>query len=116
MYQYINLEYLNELSEGNNEFKKDMILTFLDRVPFYIEEFKELKSSQNWQNMQFFAHKAKSTFQLMGIQKLADDAALIELYCKEGIREKEIEKLLNEMAPYFISVVKEMKKAIKEIE
>ncbi len=116
MYQYINLEYLNELSEGNNEFKKDMISTFLDRVPFYIEEFKELKSTRNWQSMQFFAHKAKSTFQLMGIQKLADDAALIELYCKEGIREAEIEKLLNDMAPYFISVVKEMKMVISEME
>lgn len=116
MYQYINLEYLNELSEGNNEFKKDMISTFLERVPFYIDEFKELRLSKNWQSLQFFAHKAKSTFQLMGIQKLADDAALIELYCKEGIREKEIEKLMNEMAPYFISVVKEMKRAMSEIE
>lgn len=109
MYQYINLNYLNELSEGNDDFKREMIATFLERVPYYIEEFKILKASKDWPNLQFFAHKAKSTFQMMGVQKLADDAALIELYCKEGIREKEIEVLLNNMAPNFISAVKEFR-------
>ncbi len=115
MYQFIDLKYLNELSEDNLEFKRDMISTFLERVPYYIKEFRTLKLKKDWPNMEFFAHKAKATFQMMGVQKLADDAALIELYCKEGIREEEIEKILDEMAPYFISVAKEFKMVISEL-
>ncbi len=115
MYQFIDLKYLDELSEDNVEFKRDMISTFLERVPYYIKEFRALKSNKDWPNMQFFAHKAKSTFQMMGVQKLADDAALIELYCKEGIRENEIERILDEMAPYFLSVAKEFKMVMSEL-
>lgn len=115
MYQYINLDYLHELSDGNILFQKEMITTFLERVPFYIEGFQKMKLERNWADLQHLAHKARSSFQMMGIQKLADDAALLELYCKEGIREVEIEVLLEGMIPYFFSVEKEMNIALMEL-
>lgn len=108
MTNYIDLSYLEELSEGNSEFLKDMISTFLERVPLYKQDFLEFRNQKDWSKMQSLAHKSKTTFMMMGVPYLSEQAALIEQYCKEGNKENEIEQALNKIVPYFKSVVVEM--------
>lgn len=114
-YQHINLNYLRELSDGDHEFMRDMIQTFLDNVPSYIHDFRRLKINQDHSGMQGFAHKMKATFLFMGIEALSKDSANIESQCKQGNNQEEIEKLLNKMEPQFISVVRELQDALKNI-
>jgi HPt (histidine-containing phosphotransfer) domain-containing protein len=114
-YQYINLNYLNELSDGDHEFMRDMIQTFLDNVPSYIHDFRTLKFNKDHAGMQSFAHKMKATFLFMGIESLSKDSANIELQCKQGTNDTEVELLLNKMEPQFILVVRELQDALKNI-
>ncbi len=115
-YKVINLEYLTDLSGGDQDFMVDMISTFLENVPGFMNEFLQLKSQKNWAQMQFFAHKSKSTFLLMGVQSLSNDSSIIEQMCKSNVSEIEIENLLNKMQPIFIAMVKELKHALNNIE
>lgn len=116
MFKFINLDYLRELSDGNEEFMKDMMQTFLSKAPEYIEEFQSLNESKDWEAMLVFAHKSKSTFKMMGSNKLSDDSARIELFCKEGNKEREIGETLSVMKTYFDSVIDEMRVAIQQID
>lgn len=104
----VDLSYLEELSEGNSEFLKDMISTFLEKVPYYKQDFLEFRNQKDWSKMQSLAHKSKTTFLMMGIPYLSQQAALIEQYCKDGDKENEIEQVLIKIVPYFKSVVTEM--------
>lgn len=114
-YKYINLDYLRELSDGDEEFIKDMIQTFLINVPNYIHDFRKLKFNRDCAGMQSFAHKSKATFMFMGLEALSYDAALIEKKCKEGDMDSDVEILLNKMEPAFITVVRELQHALKSI-
>ncbi len=114
-YKYINLDYLQELSDGDDDFIKDMIHTFLVNVPNYIHDFRKLKFSKDCEGMQSFAHKSKATFMFMGLESLSHDAALIEKKCKEGHLDVEVEELLNKMEPAFLTVVRELQDALKNI-
>lgn len=114
-YKYINLDYLIELSDGDDEFIKEMIHTFLINVPNYIHDFRKLKLNKDFEGMQSFAHKSKATFLFMGLETLSNDAALIEKKCKQGNIDSEVEILLNKMEPAFITVVRELQHALKNI-
>lgn len=113
-YKLVNLDYLNELAEGDKDFIVDMVQTFLDNVPSYIHEFRSLKQNANWDGMEKFAHKSKATFLFMGLNELSSDSAEIERMCKSKSDAKNIESLLNKMEPQFISVVRELQLVLND--
>lgn len=114
-YKLINLNYLRELSDGDNEFMRDMIQTFLDNAPSYLHEFRTLKLNHDSQGMLNFAHKMKATFMFMGIESMSKNSAIIEAHCKQSVMNNEIEDLLNKMEPEFILVINELQDALNKI-
>lgn len=108
----INLDYLVEFTDGNKEFLSEMIQTFLEKIPYYSSEFKTLHDTKDWVSMQALAHKAKTTFLLMGIKKLSEDSIVIERLCFEGGKEEEIGRLINQMDADLLLVREAMNKLL----
>jgi len=73
-----NLKKLNEISQGDQEFVKEMIVTFVENVSADIDSIHSLKSEENWVAIAEKAHKLATNFAYLGAGSLHDLAADIE--------------------------------------
>ncbi len=67
-----NLNYLNELAEGDTDFVKDMIETFIENTPELIDQMKSELSNSEYLAVGQTAHKIKPTITFMGISSLEE--------------------------------------------
>ncbi|MCD6355445.1 MAG: Hpt domain-containing protein, partial [Prolixibacteraceae bacterium] len=59
--QSLNLQYLEEVSGGDNAFKKELINIFLTQVPEFISNMKHFLTDGNLKELAKEAHTAKSS-------------------------------------------------------
>lgn len=111
-YSYINLDYLHEVADGDQEFMQDMMQEYLDKIPAYIDDLVNAGKAHNMEQVVFCAHKLKSSFQLMGVKQLATIAQQIEQYCKENSHQDEISGMIEQIPPVFEQAVAELKQEL----
>jgi len=97
-FKHINLDYLNEISEGSTDLKRDLISMFIQQVPDFSNQLDSYFSSGDYYALGKLAHKIKSSVAMMGIDELTSDMKKLEKIAVEG---KEREKY-----PIFISKFK----------
>ena len=73
-----NLKKLNEISQGDNEFVRDMLATFVENVTNDVSLIQSLQITEDWTAIAETAHKLASNFAYLGANKLHDLAAEIE--------------------------------------
>jgi len=82
-YKYINLEYLESITDGNNELVKELVNIFIEQVPEFNEGFEEGIEKGDWSLIAAVAHKAKSSVMSMGMDELGNkDLKNLELLAK----------------------------------
>ncbi|MDF2193760.1 ATP-binding protein [Paraflavitalea sp. CAU 1676] len=86
-YQFINLEYLQEVSAGNKAYEKLATHKFLQAVPAALEELKQAHSKGEEQQMKAVAHNLKTTISVMGLNELLNPL-LDEIEYYEGDERK----------------------------
>lgn len=94
-FKHVNLDYLNEMSEGSDDLIRDLINMFIKQVPVFSEQLDSYYKSGDYLSLGKLAHKIKSSVAMMGINELTVDMKTLERIAKEG---KEKEKY-----PVFIS-------------
>lgn len=83
-----DLSYLSNMSGGNNEIIKEMIVIFNEQSKEYIHDMQKYLDEKNYNLLGKLAHKAKSSVAIMGMNDLAADLKTLEINTKE---EKEVE-------------------------
>ena len=104
----INLEYLNEISDGNTDFIIDLINMFFNQIPEYQISLSALYDKEDWINLGKLAHKAKSAILMVGMKELADELKKLEENAKEG-------RNINEYHEIIVKFVRESNLAIEEL-
>ncbi len=104
----VNLDYLNEISDGNADFIIDLIEMFFKQIPEYQIYLLDLYKKKDWVNLGKLAHKAKSAILMVGMEELAGDLKKLEENAKEGIN-------INEYHEIIVKFVRESNLAIKEL-
>lgn len=74
----IDLEYLNQLSEGDDDFTISMLSYFLDNTPTVFREMKQFYDEKDWKNLRNVAHKFKPQLTFMGIKSIFNEVETIE--------------------------------------
>jgi PAS domain S-box-containing protein len=74
----INLDYLEQLSDGDNEFVTNMIQYFIEHTPGVLESMKESCASKDWKTLRNVSHKFKPQLNFMGITSILEDVEQIE--------------------------------------
>lgn len=69
--QYLNLEYLNEMAEGEDEFLIDIIAVYLTSIPGNLKKLAAAIENHDRANMLFFAHKLKGSFNFIGSAQIS---------------------------------------------
>lgn len=83
-YNYIDLSYLESISEGNDDIINELISIFIEQVPEFTEGFAEGLETRDWVKIAAVAHKAKSSVISMGINNLGNiDLKNLELLAKQ---------------------------------
>ena len=73
-----NLKKLNEISQGDGDFVRSMVVTFVENVTVDIDKIRSLISVNDWTAIGEKAHKLASNFAYLGANILHDLAAEIE--------------------------------------
>lgn len=82
-YKHINLDYLESITDGNNELMKELVAIFIEQIPEFNEGFKEGIAKKDWNLIAAVAHKAKSSVMSMGMDELGNkDLKNLELLAK----------------------------------
>jgi HPt (histidine-containing phosphotransfer) domain-containing protein len=81
----VDLTFLNEISDGDQEFITDVLQTFLEEMPKDMRQLREAIAAKNVQDIGKVAHKTKSTLQTLGLHDLREMAFTIEQNAKDRI-------------------------------
>ncbi|NOZ45380.1 MAG: response regulator [Chlorobi bacterium] len=114
--KHVNLKYLENISDGNNDLINGMIDIFKTQVPEFIKEFREYLKAKNWESLGAAAHRAKSSLAMMGITELEEDIKNLEIFAKQeknielfpGIIDK-FETICNESIPELDKIKNQLK-------
>lgn len=108
MSKLYNLEKVNELADGDQDFVKAIVGTFLEEIPADIDLMTKAVAQNNPKEAYQYAHKMKPSFMLFGID-VVDKVKLLESW-KEG------EISIDEAKPAVAFVNEMAKLAIEQLQ
>ncbi len=80
---YINLSYMDMMSDGDAEMKKVMIDMLLEELPQELDKMDQLTQAGDWAELGSVSHKMKSTLAFVGNDVMTESNKHIETYVKD---------------------------------
>jgi HPt (histidine-containing phosphotransfer) domain-containing protein len=100
---------------GNDEMVMNkMIGIFLENTPMMISKIEEGLNQKDYDQVNFYAHKLKSSIDNFSIIQLSDDIRLIEKFAKEKSSLEDLPALVNKLKSVIITVLEEIKVDFKK--
>jgi len=91
-----SLEYLRSVSGNNEEFIREMVLTFTQTVPPVLADMKTAVEESDWEKLARLAHQIKPSFTLMGLNALRTNILFIEENAKQASKLDELPKVVSD--------------------
>ena len=113
-YEHIDMSYLEELALGSNEFKVEMIESFLKSTPESIMQMKEAISATNWKTVGGVAHKLKTSFSFVGMENMVQLSREIQDAGLEA-RIEDIPRMVEELEDYYLKSEVELENELEEL-
>ena len=66
-YQYINLQYMQDISDGNIEYEKTVTEQFIEAIPTEIKQLEDSFAAKDFITLKLTAHNMKTTISVMGL-------------------------------------------------
>lgn len=101
-FQYINLEYLDNVTDGDPDMKKEILGLVIEEVKNDMPRLKGLAASGDWETFHHITHKFKSTLAFVGNELLLDTNREMEQMSKLKEKLEEVPgllKVMNELQP-----------------
>lgn len=73
-YKYINLQYMQEVSNGNKEYEKTVTEQFIETIPIEIEQLENCFAARDFVTLKHTAHSLKTTISIMGLTEILQPA------------------------------------------
>ena len=110
--QLYNLDYLRSVSGNNEEFIREMVLTFTQTIPPLLVEMKQALSDSDWSKLARQAHQIKPSFTLMGLTELRSNILFIEENSKASTKLDEIPQAVMNFIHQCEAVIPELSKEV----
>jgi HPt (histidine-containing phosphotransfer) domain-containing protein len=105
-----NLDKINEMADGDNDFINSVISVFLEEVPQDLESLEHALDSSNYQQVYQLAHKIKPNVDLLGMEQTRAAALEIETLGKSEANMSEIQNIFPILKKDIEQVVSELRK------
>ncbi|MCP4521093.1 MAG: Hpt domain-containing protein [Cytophagales bacterium] len=86
----LDLSYLTNAAQGDDEFILTMINSFLKNTPSYLEEINEHLQNRSYDSLSTIIHKYKGTVVIVGGTEIQDNIQMIEDLCRETSRQTQV--------------------------
>lgn len=80
-----DLTYLEKVSNGDNDFIKEMINVYLKETPEAIDNLENHLKNKEWEKFRAVTHKMKPSFSFFGLKDLYDTIDNMEEYSDKKI-------------------------------
>jgi HPt (histidine-containing phosphotransfer) domain-containing protein len=90
-----SLNYIKELSSGNDEFVAEMIGIFIMQTPEILSSLKQAYNDCEYEKVKFYSHKLKSSISIFEINTLQDKLILTEKAAIENPSQEILKPLVN---------------------
>jgi|SRR5690554_1936507 len=114
-FNHVNLEYLNDISGGDSNFKAELIGIFLKQIPDFIRNLHRFLIDDEIENLAKEAHTAKSSVLIFMMEKTGKNLKKIQLLA-ENNETDEILHIILEVQDELNSAAKELKAYVRELE
>ena len=114
-YQHINLDYLDLMSDGDDDMKKVMIEMLLEEVPAEVSKMNELHEASDWNQLREVSHKLKSTLAFIGNPTLTDTNQKVEDIAKLAQGVEELPALLEIINSTYPNALEELKTVLTAV-
>ena len=108
-FKFINLDYMDMMSDGDADMKKTMLEMLFEEVPEEMNKMKECHESKKWEELGDISHKMKSTLAFVGNTAMTDANSAIEKNLKHEELNTELVnenmKILMELYPLALEAV-----------
>jgi len=104
-----NLDKLNEMADGDQDFIESVISVFLEEVPVDLEALEVALKEKNHESVYQLAHKIKPNVDLLGMEQTRAAALQMETLGKEAANMEDIEKILPALKADILQVIGELK-------
>jgi len=84
IFEFINLDYLNMMADGDDEMKKVMLGMLFEEVPLELVKMTEQCAAGNWADLSATCHKMKSTLSFVGNDAMTEANKTLEILSKTG--------------------------------
>jgi HPt (histidine-containing phosphotransfer) domain-containing protein len=105
-----NLDKINEMADGDEDFINSVILVFLEEVPLDLERLENALEQLNYEQVYQLAHKIKPNVDLLGMEQTRATALQIETLGKNAANMGEIKEIFPILKKDIQQVVSELKK------
>lgn len=105
-----NLDKVNEMADGDEDFINSVISVFLEEVPQDLQELESALAQRNHEQVYKLAHKIKPNVDLLGMEQTRAAALQIETLGKNEANMAEIEKVFPILKKDIHQVVSELRK------
>jgi len=105
-----NLDFVREMSGGNDKFVKQLVALFIETVPESIRLINEYYEANDLENLGKEAHKLKSTINTVQVPAFSEKIKVMEEIGKTGAGVE----LLPELMQDFNAVLPEVVEQIRE--
>ena len=113
-FKYVKLNYLEELSNGNNEFIIEIINIFIQQVPEFISNMNKFLEDGNYESLSREAHTAKSSALIFNLEETAEILKTIEITASENNTDN-LPALINKADTGLTAACRELTAYIEEI-
>lgn len=95
VFEYINLDYLDMMADGDDEMKKVMLGMLFEEMPVELDKMHELCTTSNWQELSAACHKMKSTLSFVGNDTMTNTNKTLEIMSKEETETESFPDMIN---------------------
>lgn len=114
-YEYINLEYITEMADGDKDFVKEIVTNCLESMGPNIIKLTEAINVNDIQEVRFLTHKLKGSFRFVGSNTLGDMMEAIETSADTEEALHMPAGTINDVIKYYKETERELKMVLESI-
>lgn len=107
-FEYINLEYITEMAEGDDDFVKEIVTNCLESMGPNIIKLSEAINANDIAAVRFLTHKLKGSFRFVGSVTLGNIMEAIETFADSDTLNISAE-MMDEVNRYYRETERELK-------
>lgn len=111
----IDLSYLQEMTNGDNEVIVEMITLLLEETPKHLETIRKALNEEDWKQLASESHKVKPMMLYVGLTDLNEITKELETRGKSGEGLDKIPRLVSRLEEGFSDVKVELQEKVTEL-